>query len=52
MSHKILVAVFSLLIACGTATPAFAGTTGKPHKPHVKKLKKVKKPHNHHHRGR
>lgn len=43
MSHKILVAFFSLLLVLGTQTSAFAA--GKPHHRHVKKVKKVKKPH-------
>jgi len=48
MSHRILVAVFSLLLCTGFTSSAYASSKphGKPH--HVKKIKKVKKPHHRH----
>ena len=50
MSHRIIVAVFSLLLVCGFTSSAYTGSP-KPHRHHhVKKVKKVKKPHHHHHR--
>jgi hypothetical protein len=52
MSHRILAAFFSLLLATSFTSSAYASTstaiTGKPHKNrHVKKVKKVKKPPHH-----